>query len=262
MGQGQDQRLVSLNDSQGTVNVEGEEGGRATKWDRESWEEGIKELSNGGKAVVPMTSEIDALRPKSPFRPNQSNSTGSMPVSGVINPRFVSGNRTGFVGVPQGMQTMGQNPMIVQPIMGMGMNPMGMGMGTGVDDMLNAWNPMMGGMGNMNSPAMGMNVGGMSSMNTASMGNVGRMGMPMMGVTAGGGGFGAGTGMFNAGMAGVGMGWGDQGQFGMEGGWDGDAMMAAGVGGMGSDMNMALNMNGGMGLGQWGAGPGTFEGFH
>ena len=262
MGQGQDERLVSLNDSQGTVNVEGEEGGRATKWDRESWEEGIKELSNGGKAVVPMTSEIDALRPKSPFRPNQSNPTGSIPVSGVVNPRFVPGNRTGFVNGPQGMQSMTQNSMIVQPIMGMGMNPMGMGMGTGVDEMLGAWNPMMGGM-NMNVPTMGnMNVGGMGSMNSTSMGHAGRMGMPMMGVTAGGSGFGAGAGMFNTGMGGVGMGWGDQGQFGMEGGWDGDPMMVAG---MGNDMNMngmAINMNGGMGLGQWGAGPGTFEGFH
>jgi len=261
MGQGQDERLVSLNDTQGTVNVEGEEGGRATKWDRESWEDGIKELSNGGKAVVPMTSEIDALRPKSPFRPNQSNATGLMPATGgVINPRFVSGNRTGFGGGSQGM---GQNPMIAQPIMGMGMNSMGMGVGPTVDEML-VWNPLMGGMGNMNVPTMGnMNVGGMGSMNTPSMGNVGRMGMPMMGVTAGGGGFGAGTGMFNAGIAG--MGWGDQGQFGMEGGWNGDAMMAAGVGGMGNDMNMnamnAMNMNG-MGLGQWGAGPGTYEGFH
>jgi mRNA m6A methyltransferase non-catalytic subunit len=259
MGQGQDERLVSLNDTQGTVNVEGEEGGRATKWDRESWEEGIKELSNGGKAVVPMTSEIDALRPKSPFRPNQSNPTGAMPVAGgAVNPRFVSGNRTGFVGGPQGMQAMGQNQMIMQPMMGMGMNSMGMGMGAGVDEMMGAWNPMMGGMGNMNVPTMGnMNVGGMGGMNTTSMGNVGRLGMPMMG----GGGFGAGTGMYN-----VGMGWADQGQFGMEGGWDGDAMMAAGVGGMGNEMNMngmnTMNMNGGMVLGQWGAGPGTFEGFH
>lgn len=240
MGQGQDERLVSLDDTQGTVNVEGEEGGRATRWDRESWEEGIKELSNGGKAVVPMTSEIDALRPKSPFRPSQSNPTGAMPIAGgAINPRFVSGNRAGFVGGPQGMQAMGQNPMMVQPIMGMGMNSMGIGMGTGVDEMLGAWNPMMGGMGNM---------------------NVGGLGMPMMG-----GGFGASPGMFNAGMAGVGMGWGDQGQFGMEGGWDGDPMMAVGVGAMGNDMNMngmnTMNMNGGMGLGPWGAGPGTFEGF-
>lgn len=252
MGQGQDERLVSLNDTQGTVNVEGEEGGRATKWDRDSWEEGIKDLSNGGKAVVPMTPEIDALRPKSPFRPNQTNPTGSMPIGGgVINPRFVSGNRPGFVSGPQGMQAMGgQNPMMVQPIMGMGMNSMGMGMGTGVDEMLGAWNPMIGG---MNIPTMGnMNVGNLGSMNTASLGNVGRIGMPIM---SGGGGFGAG--MFNPGM-GVGMGWGDQGQFGMEGGWDGDAMMAAGVGGLGSDMSMngmnTMNMNGGMGIGQWGTG--------
>jgi hypothetical protein len=266
MGQGQHERLVTLNDTQGTVNVQGEEGGRATRWDRENWEEGIKELSNGGKSVVPMTSEIDALRPKSPFRPNQSNPGGPMPVAGgVVNPRFVSGNRTGFVNGPQGMQNMGQNPMM--PMMGMGMNSMGMGMGSGVDEML-AWNPMMAGMGNINVPTMGnMNVGGMGSMNANSLNNVGRMGMPMMGVGAGGGGFGPGTGMFHPGMAGVGMGWGDQGQFGMDGGWDGDAMMAAGIGGMGNDMNMAgmnamnMNMNGGMGLGQWGAGPGTFEGY-
>jgi len=268
LGQGQHERLITLGDTQGTVNVEGEEGGRATKWDRESWEEGIKELSNGGKAVVPMTPEIDALRPKSPFRTTQTNSAGPLPAGAAVNPRFVAGNATGLVGGPQGVQVLGQNPMIVPPMMGIGINSMGMGMGAGVDEMMGVWNPMMGGMGNMNVnvPGMGnINVGGMGPMNANPMGHMGRMGMSMMGpmgmAAGGGGGFGPGAGVFNAGM-----GWGDHGQFGMEGGWDGDSMMAVGVGGMGNDMNTngmnAMNMNGGLGLGQWGPGTGTFDGFH
>ncbi|TCD60840.1 hypothetical protein EIP91_009418 [Steccherinum ochraceum] len=40
------------------------------KWERESWETKIKEIGSqaGGRLVVPMTSEIDSLRPKSPVR--------------------------------------------------------------------------------------------------------------------------------------------------------------------------------------------------
>ena len=59
----------------------------ATRWLQSTWDEGIKELTNTGaaisatntvgglsmgmstsKSVVPMTAEIDALRPKSPVR--------------------------------------------------------------------------------------------------------------------------------------------------------------------------------------------------
>ncbi|RDB19671.1 N6-adenosine-methyltransferase subunit METTL14 [Hypsizygus marmoreus] len=262
MGQDQDERLLMVSDAQGTIHVGGEEGGRATRWDRETWEEGIKERSNGGKAVVPMTPEIDALRPKSPFRPNQTNTTGQ--ASGAVNPRFTGGARPGFIGGGQVNQGLGQNQMLVQPMMGMGMNALGLGigsgMGVGVDEMMGAWNPMMGGMTNMNVGGMGnMNVANMGRMNA---GGMNRMAMPMMGpMGMGGGGFGTGPTVFNGGAA---MGWGDQGQFGMEGSWEGDAMMNAGVGGMGNGMNMnAMNMSGGgmgagMGMGQWGSGSGGY----
>lgn len=260
MGPGQDERLPAAADGQGTINVGGEEGGRATRWEREIWEEGIKELANGGKAVVPMTPEIDALRPKSPFRPGQTNQ--SVSGSNSANARFGPGNRNnGFTTGGQGSQgqVLGQTPMMVQPMMGMNALGMGMGAGVGVDDMMGAWNPMMGGMGNMTG--MGnMNAGTMSGMNTP-MGHVGRMGMPMMGhMGMGGGTFGAGAGVFNTGMGGPGMGWGEQGQFGMDSnGWDGDGMMGMGVNGMGGGMNMnAMNM----GMGQWGTGAGTYEGYH
>lgn len=262
MGQGQEDRLPPAVDGLGTIHVEGEEGGRATRWERETWEDGIKELSSGGKAIVPMTPEIDALRPKSPFRPNQTNTGGNMAPGG--GNRF--GNRAGFGGAGQGVQ--GQmhppNQMMVQPMMGMGMNALGMGMGgVGVDEMMGQWNPMMG-MGGMNVGGMGgMNVGGMGAMNATGLANVGRMGMPMMGhMGMGNAGFAAGGGVFNPAMGGGGMGWTDQGQFGLEGGWDGDGMMGSGVNGMGGGMNMnPMNMAGGMGMGQW-PGQGTYDGFH
>ncbi|KAF8064187.1 MT-A70-domain-containing protein [Lyophyllum atratum] len=220
------------------------------------------ERANGGKAVVPMTPEIDALRPKSPFRPGQSNSNAQGAAAG---PRFTNGNnRMGFTnaGQPAQGQVLGHNQMMVQPMMGMGMNTMGMGMGgnvgVGVDEMMGAWNPMMGGMGGMNVAGMGnMNIGNMGRMNPG----MGRMGMPMMNMGMSGGGFGTGGGVFNGGLQGAGMGWGEQGQFGMEGGWDsGDGMMNVGVNAMGNGMNMnAMNMaGGGMGMGQWGSGSGTF----
>ena len=79
LGQGQEEHLQALED--GTVHVAGSEGGRGTLWNKEAWDEGIKEFSNGGKPVVPMTSEIDALRPKSPVRggdrANQQGASGT-----------------------------------------------------------------------------------------------------------------------------------------------------------------------------------------
>ncbi|KAG6907716.1 hypothetical protein DXG01_007629 [Tephrocybe rancida] len=258
LADGQYERLPTGGDARGTIHVDGEDGGLATKWDREIWEEAIKERTIGGKAVVPMTPEIDALRPKSPFRPGQTNANTN-PQGAANGPRFTNGNaRMGFVGGPAaaGGQALGQNQMMVQPMMGMGMNTMGMGMGANggvaVNEMMGAWNPMMGGMGNMN-------MGGMGRMNVNA--GMGRMGMPMMGhMGMGAGNYEAGGGVYNAGMGGNGMGWGEQGQFGVEGGWDGDAMMNVGVGGMGNGMGMnTMNMpSGGMGMGQWGSGGGTF----
>ncbi|KAG6837758.1 hypothetical protein H0H93_001685 [Arthromyces matolae] len=251
MADGQYERLPSCSDTRGVIHVDGEEGGLATRWDRESWEETIKERTNGGKAVVPMTSEIDALRPKSPFRPGQTTNQPAM----TAGPRFTAGsNRVGFTGTQAPVQVVGQNPMMVQPMIGMGGNTMGMGM-SGMSDMMSGmsgWNPMMSGMGNIGMGNMNLNMGRMNV--NAGMG---RVGMPMMGN------MGMGTanfdpGVFSSGMGGAGMGWADQGQMGVEGGWDGDAMMNMGVGGMGNSLGMnSMNMPGnGMGMGQWGGGTG------
>lgn len=175
-------RQLSLSED-GSVHVEGEEGGQATKWRQETWDEKVKQLTSNGKAVVPMTSEIDALRPKSPVRHGQNSSGGgSSAMSGGVavgipsnanannnaNTRFTSGNRpTAFINQPPVVfsqnQMVGQNQMMVQPGMmgmGVGVNQLGMGMGVPgpMDDMMSGWNPMM----NMNVNTMaGLNVGGM-----------------------------------------------------------------------------------------------------
>ncbi|TFK69767.1 MT-A70-domain-containing protein [Pluteus cervinus] len=264
LGPGQDEILSNYQSGgkTGVIQVPGEEGGEASKWERESWEEGLKQLANGGKAVVPMTPEIDALRPKSPFRPGQQNTgtnsvgnggTTSLPVN-AGGPRFGVGvgNRAAFGmrGTAQ-VPVPGQNQMGIQPMMGMGMNNMNMGMGNGIgmEDVMGGWNPMLH--GNMNVPGMG------------GMGNVGvglpGMGMPVMnqmGMPGGfqnqGSGFNPGM-VFNANMPNAGMGWADQSQFPMEGGWEGDGSMNVGMNGMG------MGMNGHMGMGQWGGG--NFEGY-
>ncbi|KAG6810858.1 hypothetical protein H0H92_010042 [Tricholoma furcatifolium] len=260
MAEGQYERLPTGGDARGTIHVEGEEGGLATKWDRELWEAAIKERTVGGKAVVPMTPEIDALRPKSPFRPGQQ--ANANPQQQLVNgPRFTNGNnRMGFTGGASstGGQMMGQNQMLVQPMMGMGVPAMGMGMGGGgVGDMIGGWNPMMGGMGGMGVTGMGgMGMGNMGRMNVNA--GMGRMGMPMMGhMGMGAGNFDASGGVFNAGMNGTGMGWSDQGNMAVDG-WDNDGMMNVGVGTMGNAMGInPMNMaGGGMGMGQWGSGGG------
>ncbi|KAL1738601.1 MT-A70-domain-containing protein, partial [Schizophyllum fasciatum] len=51
------------------LHVPGAAGGEATRWaGREPWTAAIRALAEGPRAVVPMTSDIDALRPKSPVR--------------------------------------------------------------------------------------------------------------------------------------------------------------------------------------------------
>lgn len=259
MADGQYERLPTGGDARGTIHVDGEDGGLASKWDRESWEEAIKERSSGGKTVVPMTPEIDALRPKSPFRPGQTNNPN--PPGLVPSSRYTNGNnRMGFVGgqTPTGNQVLGQSPMIVPPLLGMGMNAMGMGMGgsggVAVNEMMGGWNPMMGGMGGMGVPGLGNMNMNMARMNVNA--GMGRMGMPMLShMGMGAGNFETGGGVFNVGMSGAGMGWSEQGQMGVEGGWDSDAMINVGVGGMGNGMGInAINMpGGGMGMGQWGS---------
>lgn len=202
----------------GTVHVEGEEGGQATKWRQEIWDEKIKQLLTNGKTVVPMTPEIDVLRPKSPVRHGQNMSGGggsamsggvavgipsNANTSNTANNRFASGNRPPSfinhppVSLPQNQ--MGQNQMMVQPAlmgMGVGVNQLGMGIGVPVpiDDMMTSvpgWNPMM----NVNAMA-GINVGGIGppgmpgSHNHATLGvnnvNVGMTSVgPMGGVNVG-----------------------------------------------------------------------------
>ncbi|KAF9006944.1 MT-A70-domain-containing protein [Cyathus striatus] len=240
----------------GSLHVEDVEGGRAIKWEQRRWEEGIKELSNGGKPVVPMTHDIDHLRPKSPVRHNQSlPATGPTPPAGISNNRFSSGNRPGgFTGnslVNSQAQLMQQNQLMVQPMMGMGVHQFGVGMGPGVpvEEVLGGWNPLMGG-----------NINGLTN---SSMGNVGvgigAMNMNMMGQMGMGAGFQGQSGGFSQGMPMFNNGWAEQAQFNMESGWDMENMMnmnASGVvGGMG--MN-GMNING-MGIpSQW---PGRGNGY-
>ncbi|KAG6891450.1 hypothetical protein C0992_006709 [Termitomyces sp. T32_za158] len=257
MADGQYERLPTGGDSRGTIHVDGEDGGLATKWDRESWEEGIKERSGGGKIVVPMTPEIDALRPKSPFRPGQTSNPN--PPGLVNSSRHPNGNnRMGFVNgqAPTGNQVLGQNSMVVPPLLGMGMNAMGLGMsgsgGVAVNEMMGGWNPMMGGMGGIGIPGLGNMHMNMARMNVSA--GMGRMGMPMLSqMGMGASNFETGGGVFNMGMGGAGMGWNEQGQMGVEGVWDGDAMINVGVGAMGNGMGIsAMNLpNGGMGMGHW-----------
>ncbi|KAF9445983.1 MT-A70-domain-containing protein [Macrolepiota fuliginosa MF-IS2] len=288
MTKGLDRQLSPSDD--GTVYVEGEEGGQATKWRQETWDEKIKQLLTSSKAVVPMTSEIDALRPKSPVRhgQNMSGGSGSAMSGGVAvgipsnantnnNPiaRFTPGNRpTAFINhssvvLPQ--NPMGQNQMMVQPGlmgMGVGVNQLGMGMGVPVqiDDMINSvsgWNPMM----NVNAMG-GLNVGGMGppgALNNVNVGMapVGPMGgvnvgpaMPMhhhqmMGqMNMGGGGF--------QGHPAVGFGGGvpafNPGMNNAGMGWGDQGPMVGGMNMGGINVNMN-NMHHNMGMGgQWGGG--------
>lgn len=202
--------------SDGTVHVPGNEGGRGSVWNRETWEEGIKELSGGKpQPVVPMTGEIDALRPKSPVRGDRGGGGGgggipdrpnlpANPIAAQGGNRF-GGGGTGQLsgGVGLGIAGMGprggfgnanMNIMAgAMPMMGQGqMQPgmMGMGMpqmlGQNMEDMMGgAWNPA-GGMGmGMANPGGMMGAGGMGGPN-AGMG-AGGMSMNMLGQHMGGG---------------------------------------------------------------------------
>ena len=236
MGQGRD-----------LSNLMSAEGVRATKWDRESWDEGVKEITGGGKTVVPVTSEIDALRPKSPIRAGQnsaSTASTTLPAAVASVPGRMNQN-IGLSGI-NAPQPTGPNQLMMQQMMPMGMQQLSMGMGAGVDEIMASWNPMMGGMAGMAPAGMaGMNVG------------VGGMGMPMMGNMANMGfqaqGNNFGPAMFNGNIPGVGLPWGDQ--FGLEGGWENEGgMMGLGINPLAGGMNMpGMGMGpGAMGMGQWG----------
>ncbi|KAG7087584.1 hypothetical protein E1B28_013538 [Marasmius oreades] len=166
--------------------VPGEEGGELTPFIRETWETGIKSLANGGKPVVPLTSDIDALRPKSPFRPGSTTASASTPGPGSVvgTPGGSSGGN-----VQMGMNMNNQGPIAPrfnnvnrggvpnQLMMGMGqVQPFGLGMG------MNGMNMNMGNIGGMN-PMEAMMAGwaGMGGMNmnmNMNMGNMGGMGVP------------------------------------------------------------------------------------
>ncbi|ETW79732.1 hypothetical protein HETIRDRAFT_419396 [Heterobasidion irregulare TC 32-1] len=136
----------------------------AVPWNKESWEERIKMQSQGGKAVVPMTPEIDALRPKSPMRGGGSHS--NMPAnSGMGAPVGPRGNK---LGGPKNSLPAPNQMITQQQIMGMNMMD-GMGMvGWGASGMGNM------GMGNMMIPGMGMGgpvFGGFDGMSMQGMGS-------------------------------------------------------------------------------------------
>ncbi|KAH7107053.1 MT-A70-domain-containing protein [Auriculariales sp. MPI-PUGE-AT-0066] len=211
----------------------------AVPWIRDQWEAGL--VKNNGKHVVPMSSEIDMLRPKSPVRNHPQHGQGG-------HGGHSGGGGGGGGGMQQHSQTSLGLPM--NPMQGMNMGGMGMGMGMG-----GMQQPMMG---------MGMNaaaaLNAMNAMNQMNMGmGHGNMGMGMfnaMGAMnnamggAGGPRFnGSGGGGFpqQHGMGGAGGG------MGMMGGAGGDpSMMGMGMGG-GAGMQMGF---GGQGHGRGASGGG------
>ncbi|THH01148.1 hypothetical protein EW145_g6966 [Phellinidium pouzarii] len=189
----------------------------ATPFDKEKWDAQIKELAMGGKYVVPNTSEIESLRPKSP-PPRGSGGGNTMvsaaPMSAPSNNLPSNPTRGGGGGGPGGGGMNGNNGMggpkqsfnpqiMAQPMNMMGMNQMG-GMGN------------MGSVGVLGPGNMGGNMGGMGGM--GGMGNMGAMG--------------------NMGNA---MNWPMHGSTGMNTGMAGN--MGPGMGGMMNNNNMNMPMN-------------------
>ncbi|KAG2746018.1 MT-A70-domain-containing protein [Suillus brevipes Sb2] len=217
------------------------EGDVVHPWNKDSWEEATRHLISlaGGKCVVPNSQEIDALRPKSPTRSGNSGVSGGVGVaisggvgvgvgSAGVGMNAVNMNADPNMSIQHTRRPHTQNPMMVPPMMGMGM-PMDMGMGMG--------NMMGMGMGNMGMMGMGnMGVMGMGDMPgaafqwvgdsdriwedgmMASMGMGGGMGMGNAGMGVGGPGMGMGMGNSRMGMGGMG-GMGMHGQWGQ--GYDG-----------------------------------------
>ncbi|KAF5361452.1 hypothetical protein D9758_006260 [Tetrapyrgos nigripes] len=213
LGQVEEEKLRAMQGSgsaeDDAVFVEGPEGGNATKWNKTRWDGEIKQLAAaaGGKPVVPMTADIDALRPKSPFRHGQGSAgpgstsntgvTGGVGTGGTpstlsgshVGPRLNGANRPGFNGpggptmsnqrvTPQ-MLAMGMNGMVGMNAMNAGMG-LGVGNGMGMEGMpgmsvMGGWSGMMPGMmGNATGNAMG---GGMGHMNLGNMGGINQGGM-------------------------------------------------------------------------------------
>ncbi|KAJ8463522.1 hypothetical protein ONZ45_g17552 [Pleurotus djamor] len=275
---GHDDRLPDASRSSAVpLNYTTEEGDviEVSRWDKEKWEHGIQLFADGGKAVVPMTAEIDALRPKSPMR--SGGQSGGNPGGA---PGRMMGPGRGAFGGGSGHEP---NQIMGQPVMGManlgmgnmGMTPgmgMGVGVGVGVDEMMGWQGGGMGmnmGMGGMGIPTMMNGLGGIGPMGGVAMGTV-NAGFQGAGFAGQNGGFnnmnvtgmgrpGA-AGMFGSQMQNMGN-WNDQGQYGLEAGWDrnegmmgGGDMMNSGNG-VGGSVNMGgINMNPGMGMGHWGSG--------
>lgn len=208
------------------------------RWDKDSWEEAVKQLSSigNGKCVLPNTSEIETLRPKSPNRTGLTAGGGGVSggvgvgVSGGVPLSVPGAARNGRPPISQGQTS---NQVVVPAMMGMG--PMGnMPMGVGMPVEMSGW----GGMG-MNMNVAGMNMG------------MGNMNMPMMGMNVDGpmwvGPEGADGAMWEGGMGdgmmmnGMGMGMGT-----------GMGNMGMGMGNAGMGMMGAMN---GMGMNQWNQGP-------
>ncbi|KAH9948483.1 MT-A70-domain-containing protein [Amylocystis lapponica] len=201
----------------------------AQHWAREAWEARVRDLAPGARAVVPMTPEIDALRPKSPMRGGPANAGGNA----GAQPAQTGGQR-GFA-PPRMMapQMMGDAGMMAWPEMGMGMGmPMGMSMGMG-----------MGGFG-QGGAGYGMGMGNMGANMGGNMG--GNMGWERQ----------FGDGMWDGMGEGV-MGMGGMGN--MQGNMQGNMGMGGNMGMSGRNMNMNPGMNPGMnpnmgmgmGMGQW-----------
>ncbi|KAL5478851.1 KAR4 [Sanghuangporus weigelae] len=257
----------------------------AVPFDRERWENNIKELAQGGKCVVPNTSEIESLRPKSPTPrgPGVSNSVSAPTVTAVpmagssaglpSNPMRTSSSLGGTSGgVSLGSVKSNQNafrqmnmmnfgPSMPGGNMGVMASSMG-GMASGMNSMGNMGNVLgMGGMSGGNSMNMGMATGNMG-VGEPMMNQMGMSMNPMMG--------GTGQGAFNFGFDGGASGTGNvmrpaQGMMGM--GMDINNMNMGGAGGgmnrpMGSGMNQIgrMNMSAGTGMsGMGGLGAAAFD---
>ncbi|KAF7307680.1 hypothetical protein MKEN_01128000 [Mycena kentingensis (nom. inval.)] len=127
-----------------------DEGAVAGPWNHTAWDADIKTLANGGKFVVPMTAEIDTLRPKSPVR--------SGPPGGGRGGHSQSTNGARFMAEQHMGQGLPLNPMMMPQPQMLGMANMGMnGMG---DASMMQWPAMLGAMGGMLPPAMGYGFGG------------------------------------------------------------------------------------------------------
>ncbi|KAI0094471.1 MT-A70-domain-containing protein [Irpex rosettiformis] len=250
----------------GDVAMEGDE--TPVRWEREVWEAKMREFAvhTGGKCVVPMTSEIDALRPKSPVRGGSNNQSHHVPNPSMGNqPSGMAVPMAAVMGPPRHTNNFNPPPrMMGPPIMMGGMNPMvgmgGEGLGMPMQNM--PWAEGGVGMTPMGVPGMGMSgmaqpmamsgMGGMGGMgglgnlnqlgNLANFNNMNQMGGMGMGTVHQFGG--GGQGFDGSNMQGM-------------GGWEGQDMMGMGIGGIGgmggigigggigmSGMNNAMGLNG------------------